>query len=141
MKDYNTSSDLNNVIDTTMEKIKTLMKTNTIVGDPLYIGNVSIIPISKVSVGFVVGGGEYSDKSDRRVANHYPMTGGTGGGMSISPVGFLINSDGDIKYVDVEDKTAYQATLNIINKLSELVPSILKKVGMSDKGDKNGNQK
>lgn len=137
MKDYNTSSDLNNVIDTTMEKIKTLVETNTVVGDPIYIGSISIIPVSKVSVGFVVGGGEYSDKSTRRVANHYPMTGGTGGGMSISPVGFLINTDGDIKYVDVEDKSAYQATLNLINKLTGLIPSFIKNGNTTKKGDKN----
>ena len=78
--DENTSN-INNLIDESISNIKSLMETNTIIGDPVIAPDGTIIiPISKVSVGFIVGGGEYSDKSSRRVAKHYPMAGGSGGG-------------------------------------------------------------
>ena len=139
MRDYSSNTNLSDVIDVTMDKVKSLMETNTIVGEPMYFGSTVIIPISKVSVGFVVGGGEYSDKSSRRVATHYPMAGGSGGGISLSPVGFLVSTDGDIKYIDVEDKNAYQATLNILNKAVSMIPSFLNKT--SNKEGKNANTK
>ena len=139
MRDYSSNTNLSDVIDVTMDKVKSLMETNTIVGEPMYFGSTVIIPISKVSVGFVVGGGEYSDKSSRRVATHYPMAGGSGGGISLSPVGFLVSTDGDIKYIDVEDKNAYQATLNILNKAVSMIPSFLNKT--SNKEGKNASTK
>ena len=128
MRDYTSETNLTDVIDETLTKVKKLMETNTVVGDAISVGKTTIVPITKVSVGFVVGGGEYADKSNRRVANHFPMSCASGGGATITPIGFLVNNDGDVKYIDVEDKTAYQATLNLINKLSGMVPSLIKKV-------------
>ena len=71
-----------------------------------------------MTVGFVVGGGEYADLSSRRVANHFPMSGGSSGGMSVSPVGFLIlQSNGEVDFVNVENKSLYQTVLNMFNSL------------------------
>ena len=112
------TSNINTLIEESISSIKTLMETNTIIGEPVIAPDGTIIvPISKVSVGFVVGGGEYSDKSSRRVAKHYPMAGGSGGGMSVSPVGFLIESHGDYKFIDIENKSAYQTFLNLFNMI------------------------
>ena len=118
MKYYDEESSIENIIDNTMSKIKTLMETNTIVGETIVTADgTTIIPISKVSVGFVVGGGEYSDMSSRRVSKHYPMAGGSGGGMTISPVGFIVHNSNGVSYIDVEDKTTYQTFLNLFNKV------------------------
>ena len=113
-------STVDNLIDNALDKIKCLMDCNIIVGEPVISpsGNI-IIPISKVAVGFVSGGGEYADNSRKKVANHYPMAGGTCGGMSVTPVGFLYESDGEIKYIDIENKSAYQTILNLVNKIME----------------------
>lgn len=114
--DYENKSSIESLLDGTIERIRTLIDANTIVGEPVISPSGSvIIPISKVAVGFVVGGGEYSDLSARRVAKHYPMAGGSGGGMSVSPVGFLVETDGKFKYVDIENKSAYQTLLNAVN--------------------------
>lgn len=129
MKEFNNESSLDDLIKISIDRVKGLMETSTIVGDPIAVDvNTSIIPISKVSMGFVVGGGEYSDKSSRRVANHFPMAGGSGCGMSVSPVGFIVINDGDVKFVDVENKSLYQTILNLIN-------SIINKKGKSDEED------
>ena len=118
MKDINGGTSIEDLIKTSIDRVKILMETNTIIGEPISLPTgTSIIPISKASVGFVVGGGEYSDKSSRRVANHFPMAGGSGCGMSVSPVGFLVVEQNDVKFVDIENKTMYQTIVNLINKI------------------------
>ncbi len=118
MKIYTSSETINDLISSSMDKIKTIVDSSTIVGEKVVTDDGStIIPISKVSVGYVVGGGEYADLSSRRVANHFPMAGGSSGGMSVTPVGFLIETKGEIKFVNVENKSLYQTILNIFNAL------------------------
>ena len=69
MKIYTNSSSINDLISSAMDKIKTIVDSSTIVGESISSPDGTIIiPISKVTVGFVVGGGEYADLSARRVA-------------------------------------------------------------------------
>lgn len=118
MKFYTENESLNKLINSSMDKIKTIVDSSTIVGEKVTTDDgTTIIPISKVSVGYVVGGGEYADLSSRRVANHFPMAGGSSGGMSVTPVGFLIESKGEINFVNVENKSVYQTILNMFNTL------------------------
>ncbi len=118
MKYYSSSDTINELISSSMEKIKTIVDSSTIVGEKVTTEDgTTIIPISKVSVGYVVGGGEYADLSSRRVANHFPMAGGSSGGMSVTPVGFLIETKGEINFVNVENKSLYQTVLNMFNAL------------------------
>ena len=132
MKIYGESESINGLIDKAMEKIKTIVDTSTVIGEKVETPDGSvIIPISKVTVGYVVGGGEYADLSARRVANHFPMAGGSSGGMSVTPVGFLIESKGEIKFVNVENKSLYQTVLNMFNTL-------LSKV--EEKAEENSNE-
>ena len=129
MKEFYTENKIENLIDTSIEKIRTLMENKTIVGEPLVAPDGTIIiPISKVSVGFIVGGGEFSDKTMRSKAPNYPMAGGSGGGMSVSPVGFLVETNNTYKFIDIEDKSTYQTFLNLFNTL-------LNKLGESDEKD------
>ncbi len=122
---------IHNLIDSAMEKIKTIVDSSTIIGDMVVTDSGKcIIPISKVSVGYVVGGGEYADLSARRVAKHFPMAGGSSGGMSVAPVGFLIESDGDLTFVNVENKTLYQTVLNLFN-------TFLNKMDKENKNENN----
>ncbi len=119
MKNFEESTSINDLICGAMDKLKTLVDSGTIVGQSIISPDgTSITPISKVTVGFVVGGGEYADMSSRRVANHFPMSGGSSGGMSVSPVGFLIiKTSGEVDFVNVENKTLYQSVLNLFNAL------------------------
>ena len=116
MKNYSNHNDIDDLISNAFDKIKMIVDANTIIGEKLETKDGTfIIPISKVTVGYVVGGGEYADLSARRVANHYPMSGGSGGGMSVTPVGFLIEKDGEVQFVNVENKSLYQTVLNMFN--------------------------
>ncbi len=116
MKNFSNHNDIEELIVSAFDKIKTIVDANTIIGEKLETKDGTfIIPISKVTVGYVVGGGEYADLSARRVATHYPMSGGSGGGMSVTPVGFLIEKDGQVQFVNVENKSLYQTVLNMFN--------------------------
>lgn len=137
MRVYTNSTSINDLIANAMDKMKTLVDSSTIVGDSITTpdGTV-IIPISKVTVGFVVGGGEYADLSARRVANHFPMSGGSSGGMSVSPVGFLIiRETGDVDFVNVENKSLYQTVLNMFNSLLAKMEKDIKEGDKSESED------
>ncbi len=135
MKFYSGEDSIYNLIDGAMEKIKTIVDSSTVIGEKVITEDGTIIiPISRVSVGYVVGGGEYADLSARRVANHFPMAGGSSGGMSVSPVGFLIESKGEVKFVNVENKSLYQTVLNLFNILIEKLDDE-KKVGESEEDE------
>lgn len=124
----NNQNYLDELINSSIEKIKNLAETNTIIGDPIVspTGKV-IIPVSKVSVGFVVGGGQYNSVNKKLP---YPLAGGSGGGLSVSPIGFIVEDDEGVKFIDVENKTAYQTILNLANTL---INKLDKKVNENEK--------
>lgn len=119
MKYFSSNENIKNLINGAMDKIKTIVDSSTVIGEKVTTNDgTTIIPISKVTVGYVVGGGEYADLSSRRVVNNYPMAGGSSGGMSLTPVGFLvITTVGEVKFVNVENKSLYQTFLNMFNSI------------------------
>ena len=116
MKDIiNNQSFLEELVNSSIQNVKDLAQTNTKVGDPIISPNGNIIlPISKVSVGFVVGGGQYNSINKK---TPYPNAGGSGGGVSVTPLGFIVESDFDVRFIDIENKSAYQTILNLANSL------------------------
>ena len=106
---------LEDLVNSSISQIRQLAEANTIVGNPILIPSGSIIiPISKVSVGYVVGAGEYNSVSKKLP---YPLAGGSGGGVSVTPIGFIVETETEIKFIDVENKSAYQTLLNLANTL------------------------
>ncbi len=116
MRIYTGNETINSLIDGAMDKIKTIVDSSTVIGERVITEDGTIIiPISKVTVGYVVGGGEYADLSSRRVANHFPMAGGSSGGISVTPIGFLIETKGEVSFINVENKSLYQTVMNMFN--------------------------
>lgn len=140
MKYFSSNENIKNLIDGAMDKIKVIVDSSTVIGEKVETNDgTTIIPISKVTVGYVVGGGEYSDLSARRVANNYPMAGGSSGGMSLTPVGFLIiTGAGEVKFVNVENKSLYQTVLNMFNSF---LSKIEKEDNQSDPKSEMTNEK
>lgn len=120
MKIYEKSSTIDNLIEKTLASLKTVSTNETIFGNPTTLPDgTSIVPVSKVSIGFVVGGGEYADISTRRVATHYPMAGGSGGAVMLSPIGFLVSTNLEVKYIPTTAETNYQKILDLVAKAAE----------------------
>ncbi len=105
---------------TAMQSIRDMIDVNTIVGDPVESpdGTV-IIPISKVGLGFGVGGSEYaSDKS----SDGNMFGGGAGGGVSITPVAFMVVGKGHIRLMPVNPEN------NIYDRILDMVPVAIDKI-------------
>ena len=118
MKEYEKNSSIKNLITETMDNLKTLTSSSTIFGEATILPDgTSIIPVSKLTIGFVVGGGEYADLSTRRVGTCYPMAGGSGGGISSMPIGFIVNTPNEIKFISTANSALIE---NLMEKLSKI---------------------
>lgn len=126
MKKYPQYSTLDHLIEKTLSNLDVISDSKTVFGEQIITpdGTV-IIPVSKANIGFVVGGGEYADLSTRRVGNHYPMAGGSGGGISLTPIGFLVNTNTEIKFIATE-KSDYQKIIENISSLTDFILNKLK---------------
>ncbi|MBE7054936.1 MAG: sporulation protein YtfJ [Ruminococcaceae bacterium] len=117
---------INNLMGTVMENIKGMIDVNTIIGDPVETSNgTMIIPISKVGFGFAAGG---SDIPTRTPDASKPFGGGSGAGVSISPIGFLVITPEQIKLIPVSsNNTPLDKLVDYIPVAFEKVNSMIKK--------------
>ncbi len=107
------------IMDTTMQKIKEMVDVNTIVGDPMTTPDgTTIIPISKVSFGFASGGADIATKNQ---TNSQPFAGGSGAGITITPIAFMVVSGADIRLIHVANN------VTTVDKVVEMVPEIIDK--------------
>ncbi len=111
-------STLNNIIKTTMESLKKLVDVDTIVGEPIKEKDATIIPISKVSLGFASGGSEINSKNNPTSNLKYPFGGGSGSGVSVNPIAFLVLKGDTIKLLPMNQKNTY-------DKLIDQIPSVI----------------
>lgn len=122
---------VDSIIDVAMGRLKDIIDVNTVVGKPIKANdNTTILPISKVSVGFVAGGGELSIRNKKKLPKE-PFAGGSGSGFVVSPVGFLCIDKQGVRYINVEEKTP----LDEILKFSNNVVNNITKEDKSEKGN------
>ena len=122
---------MNDMISTSLSKIRELVDAQTIIGEPINTnGGTVIIPVSKVAVGYVSGGLDYSSKKDEQNAKpNAPKNfgGGGGTGVSVSPVGFLIvNSDGRVDFLPAGGNGG--DSIDKVANLVERTPDIIEKI-------------
>lgn len=117
--DLNQNKKIESLIDVSLEKLRGLIDVNCVVGSPISMPNGSIVmPISKVSVGFISGGGEFDDLNSKRNSADFPIAGGTGGGFSVSPIGFFVLDDQKFKLIHADKSSAY---LGLIKNATEVL--------------------
>ena len=132
------------LMETAMNSIKDMVDVNTIIGEPIETKNgMVIIPISKVSFGFAAGGSEFKGETvdeykkkekEEEVQYRLPFGGGSGAGISINPVAFVVVTKESIKVLPIEHTSA-------IDKLMDYVPDLMEKANnIVDKSlDNNSN--
>ena len=111
------SNTLPNMLENTIAKIREMVDVNSVVGDPITTPDgVTIIPVSKVSVGFGGGGSDYTK-------NQEAFGGGAGGGVKVTPICFLIVKDGAVRMMPVAAPANTTA-----DRIVEQVPDVLDKI-------------
>lgn len=131
------------LMKTAMESIKEMVDVNTIVGDAVQtIDGTVIIPVSKVAFGFAAGGGEYT-RNQKNEGSDYPFAGGSGAGVSINPVAFMVvGRNNTIKMIPASPQAALDRALDNIPNIIEQIKKAFepshkqeKESGKTDKED------
>ena len=115
------SQNLPNMLQDTISKIREMMDVNNVIGEPIVVGDISIIPVSKVSVGFGGGGSDFVSKNPNK--QDTPFGGGAGGGVKVTPICFLIVKDGNVRMMPVATPANTTA-----DRIVEMVPDTLDKI-------------
>ncbi len=109
------------LMQATMENVKNILKVDTVVGDPIFTPDgITLVPISRISVGFGGGGVEFGAKTQ---GADKPYGGGNATGVKIDPIGFLVIKDGSVRMVNVTPPAN-----NTVDRIIDLVPQVMDKV-------------
>lgn len=129
------------LMNTAMNSIKEMIDVNTIIGEPIQTSNnIVVIPVSKVNFGFAAGGSEFNGKTEKKMGTkndkiesenknnlRMPFGGGSGAGVSINPIAFIVVQETGVKLLPVEHNSS-------LDKLIDLVPDFVDKINkMLDK--------
>lgn len=109
------------LMQTTMDNVKNMLKVDTVVGDPIVTPDgITLVPISKISVGFGGGGVEFGNK---KATGERPYGGGNATGVKIDPIGFLVIKDGTVRMVNVTPPAS-----NTVDRIIDMVPQVIDRV-------------
>ena len=113
---------INELMSTTMDKIKTMMDANTIIGEPIQAGDVTLIPVSKLSFGFASGGSDFVTKNQKPGMDN-TFGGGSGASAKLEPVAFLVVRGESVKLIPVAPAPA-----TTVDRVIDTVPEVVDKV-------------
>jgi sporulation protein YtfJ len=123
---------LKEIIDAALSKIGTVGDVNTVIGEPMTLsGGITVIPYSKVSVGFASGGADYTGKKTSEKKN---FVGGNGAGVTVEPLGFIIITGDRIETVDIQHPAPAPApsgvvkVMDTVNELTDKAPALIEKI-------------
>lgn len=109
---------IDDLLNTSMGNLKSLVDASTIIGEPMQVAEgITIIPVSKVSFGFASGGSDISTAKPKDL-----FGGGSGGGVTIAPIAFLVINNGVVKLMQIDNKA------NSIDKAINMMPDMVDKV-------------
>lgn len=115
-------NNLKSLMDTTMEKLRAMVDADVITGTPIEVGNITLIPVSRVSFGLATGGSDFPTKAQGQL-----FGGGGGAGVTVVPIAFMVISGDNVKMMPVYNEVssvekAITMAPEIIEKAKELFP-------------------
>ena len=115
---------IHNLIDVSLDNLHSLADVNTIIGKPIVTASgFQIIPFSKVTMGNVSGGGEYGDVKVVKEIDGMPFAGGSGGVVSMKPLGFLVDDGNSCRILRISDEPLD----NFIERAADILREVMKK--------------
>lgn len=134
MKDEVTKNKIEEVMQSAFNSVRSLIDVDVVVGKTIYANGLMILPLTKVTMGFVSGGGEYySELKEIKKETEYPFSGGSGAGLSISPIGFLVIDGKSVDLIKMNEKSAFE---KLIETVPELVKFVSKNIKKNNKNEK-----
>ena len=109
-------SNIKGIMDVTLEKLRTMVDANVITGEPIVVGDITLIPVSKVAVGLATGGSDFPSKTGSEL-----FGGGGGAGVTVSPIAFIVISGDNVKMLPVYNE------LTTVEKAVSMAPEIIDK--------------
>lgn len=112
-------------LEATIHQIKNVVDVNTVIGEPIVVGEVTILPVSKVTYGFASGGSDLPNKTNKDL-----FAGGGGAGVTLQPLAFLIVSEAGVRILEISSKyndgldRALTMAPDIIDKIKDTVASL-----------------
>ena len=123
---------LTDLMGTAMEKIRTMVDANTIIGTPIQTGDVTLIPVSRLSFGIASGGSDFTTKNQKPEADN-SFGGGSGASAKLEPVAFLVVKDGCVRTIQLSDgSNTVDRALTMLPELVDKVSALLKKEEKKD---------
>ena len=120
-------SRIESLMSSALEKIKQTVQSNTVVGDVIEIEGKILLPITKVTMGIVAGGGEYpTSEKQIKQTKQYPFAGGTGTGISVEPIGFLCIENGKVHLLKIDALSPLEKLVENLPKLAEAIANGIK---------------
>ena len=113
---------INDLMNTTMDKIRTLVDSNTIIGEPIHAEGITLIPVSRLSFGFAGGGSDFTTKNQKPAGDN-SFGGGSGAGARLEPVAFLVIKGDNVRLLPVAPPPG-----TTVDRVIEMVPEVLDKV-------------
>ncbi len=111
------------VMDTTMDKLRAMVDADTIIGSPIVVGNITLLPVSRVSFGLATGGSDFPSKNNQQL-----FGGGGGAGVTVHPVAFIcINGDNVHMMPVYNELSAVDKAINMAPELIDKVKSLFEK--------------
>lgn len=136
------SHPIENIVSVTMERLRQLVDVNTVVGRPIAVNaNTVILPVSRVTMGFLTGGGEYATKHPIQKSGlsldgaDYPFAGSSAAGISVTPTAFLTVQEGRVTVSSAHCDTALDHLVDLIPQVTADIESFLKGIGVCKKED------
>ena len=105
------------VMDTTMDKLRTMVDADTIIGSPIVVGNITLLPVSRVSFGLATGGSDFPSKNNQQL-----FGGGGGAGVTVHPVAFICINGDNVHMMPVYNE------LSTVDKAINMAPELIDKV-------------
>ena len=124
-------SKFSDIINASLQKIKEFASSETVFGEPLTVGTTTIVPVSRVTMGFASGGVDYAGKKQREAATARPNNfgGGGGTGVNIVPIAFLVISEsGSVEVLPITGSGDGATSIDKIAALIERSPEILSRL-------------
>lgn len=125
----NSRHPIEGLMQTAMESLKTMVDVNTILGDPVETPDGAVIvPVSRVSFGFAAGGSEFSGSHGKNAPaeESHPFGGGSGAGIALNPVAFLVVGRESVRLLPVNQSAIYDRLIDAIPQMIDQIQGMVK---------------